>query len=179
MFMVLTDRRMTADEFLSLPLDERHTQLIDGDIVVTVARLRHQRIAFEIARLMTNWLVDHPRIGEALIGCNFRIDDYNVFVPDVWFVRHERVAAGDPLFIDGLPDLAVEVRSPSTWRYDIGRKKDLYVAGGLSELWLVDTAADEVLVYRGDEALELGPGDQLTTPHIAGLSIDLTQLFDR
>ncbi len=53
------------------------------------------------------------------------------------------------------------------------------LAGGLSELWLVDTAADVVLVFRGDEALELGPGELLSTPLIPDFSIDLTQLFDR
>ena len=47
-----------------------------------------------------------------------------------------------------VPDLAIEVRSASTWRYDIGAKKAAYERGGLPELWLVDTAADEVLVFR-------------------------------
>ena len=44
-----------------------------------------------------------------------------------------------------MPDIAVEVRSPSTWRYDIGAKKSGYERRGLPELWLVDTRADEVL----------------------------------
>ena len=47
-----------------------------------------------------------------------------------------------------MPDLAVEVRSPSTWRYDVGAKKDGYERHGLPELWLVDTEARSVLVYR-------------------------------
>jgi hypothetical protein len=42
--------------------------------------------------------------------------------------------------IESLPDLAVEVRSPSTWRYDVGKKKATYERGGLPELWPVDTA---------------------------------------
>jgi hypothetical protein len=31
--MVMTERRLTADEYLALPLEDRHTQLIDGEIV--------------------------------------------------------------------------------------------------------------------------------------------------
>ena len=46
------------------------------------------------------------------------------------------------------PDLAVEVRSPSTWRFDIGRKKENYERYGVGELWLVDTAADVVFAFR-------------------------------
>jgi len=41
-----------------------------------------------------------------------------------------------------------EVRSASTSRYDIGAKKAAHERAGLPELWLVDTAADEVLVFR-------------------------------
>ncbi|MEJ7797698.1 MAG: Uma2 family endonuclease [Solirubrobacteraceae bacterium] len=37
-----------------------------------------------------------------------------------------------------VPDIAVDVRSPSTWRYDTGAKKNAYEREGLRELWLVD-----------------------------------------
>ena len=83
--------------------------------------------------------------------------------------------------------MAVQVRSPSTWRYDIGTKKGTYERLGVAELWLVDTAADEILVYRRsspnvaefDVALELTTTDSLTTPLIPGFSLDVAALFDR
>jgi Uma2 family endonuclease len=46
------------------------------------------------------------------------------------------------------PLLCVEIRSPSTWRYDIGRKKSVYEAEGVAEVWLVDDVAEVVLVFR-------------------------------
>jgi Uma2 family endonuclease len=57
----------------------------------------------------------------------------------------------------------------------------------LPELWLVDTKADSVLMYRRSSAqaaafgeeLELGRGERLTTPLMPRLSIDLTELFER
>jgi Uma2 family endonuclease len=75
------------------------------------------------------------------------------------------------------------VRSPSTWRYDIGHKKSVYEAGGLPELWLVD--CDAVLVFRRSErpessfdvALELSRQDRLTSPQLPGFELDLGQLF--
>lgn len=185
--MVMTERRLTADEYLALPLEERHTQLIDGEIVVSDPRFRHQRILTELVRLLANWLVDHPGLGEAGVGCNWRLDDRNVFVPDVWFLREEHRPEGDPLAADGPPDLAVEVRSPTTWRYDVGRKKLAYERLGLAELWLVDTESNTVLVFRRstakaaefDVALEVAAGEQLTTPLLPGLVIDVAALFDR
>jgi Uma2 family endonuclease len=185
--MVMTDRRLTADEYLALPLEDRHTQLIDGEIVVTDARLRHQRIVLELARLLANWLLEHPGLGEAGIGCNWRLDDRNVFVPDVWFLREERLPSGETLAVDGPPDLAVEVRSPMTWHYDVGRKNLVYERTGLPELWLVDTESNTVLVFRRsvpdvaefDVALEVGAGEEVTTPLLLGLALDLAALFDR
>jgi Uma2 family endonuclease len=72
----------------------------------------------------------------------------------------------------------VEVRSPSTWQYDVGRKRELYLAGG-SEVWLVDTESSTVLVFRGEESFEVGAGEQLATPLLPGLAVDVAALFDR
>jgi Uma2 family endonuclease len=84
-----------------------------------------------------------------------------------------------------MPDLAVEVRSPSTWRYDVGAKKAGYERHGLPELWLVDTAAEAVLVFRRsdpaalafDVALELVAGERLASPLLPGLGVDVAELF--
>lgn len=174
--MAVTQRHMTADEFLALPPDNSKAQLIDGEIVVTDVRLRHNRIVLYLAHTFASWIDERPGAGEAGIGCNWRIDDRNVFIPDVWFMAASGLA--DRVWFDGPPDLVIEVRSASTWRFDIGRKRQGYLAGG-SEVWLVDTAADEVLVFRGNQSWELGRGETLTTPLIPVFEIDLTALFDR
>ena len=185
--MVMTQRRYTAEEYLALPPDERHTQLIDGEIVVTDPRLRHQRITGEMYRLLANWCLEEAGRGEAGIGCNYRLDDRNVFVPDIWWFSEARRPARDAGVVEGPPDLAGEVRSPSTWRYDIGKKKRSYEQAGLAELWLVDTEANTVLVFRRstpraavfDVDLEVGAGEALTTPLLPGVALDLADLFDR
>ena len=176
--MVVTARRMTADEFLALP-PEPNIQLIDGKIVVNDPTLRHQRIVAYLHGLMFLWAHARRGEGEPGLGFNYRIDDYNVFIPDVWFFSEEHRPVGNIPFLDGVPDLVVEVRSPSTWRYDTGRKKDGYRSRGVAELWLVDTKADRVLVFRDGEELVVGRGEQLTTPLMPGLAIDVTDLLDR
>lgn len=185
--MVMTSARLTADEYFALPPSEKRTQLINGEIVVTEASLRHQRIAGEVYFLLTAWLRNHPGHGEAGFPVDVHLDDYNVFAPDVWWVPEAARPARDAKRIAGPPALAVEVRSPSTWRYDLGTKKRVYAELGLVELWLVDTAADEVLVYRRsgpkaadfDIELEFSAGESLTTPLLPGFSLDVSELFDR
>jgi len=185
--MALTSTRLMADEYFALPPTEQRTQLINGEIVVTEASLRHQRIAGEIYFLLTTWLRANQGHGEAGTPVNVHLDDFNVFAPDVWWVPEDEKPARDATRITGPPALAVEVRSPSTWRYDVGVKKGTYERLGLLELWLVDTASDTVLVYRRSSAkaahfdveLELAVGESLTTPLLPGFSLDLAALFDR
>ena len=183
--MALTSTRLTAEEYFALPPTEKRTQLIDGEIVVTEASLRHQRITLELAHQLTLWLRENPGHGEAGIPVNVHLDDSNVFAPDVWWVPEASRPARDAKRIVGPPALAVEVRSPSTWRYDVGSKKSTYERLGLRELWLVDTEANSVLVYRRsgpkaggfDVALEFEAGEVLTTPLIPGFSLVLADLF--
>jgi Uma2 family endonuclease len=190
--MALTSTRLTADEYFALPptaspTDQHRTQLINGEIVVTEAALRHQRIAGEMFRLLANWLAANPGHGEAGLPVDVHLDDLNVYAPDVWWVPDDDKPEREAKRIVGPPALAVEVRSPSTWRYDVGVKKRIYERHGLTELWLVDTASDTVLVYRRsspkavefDVELELEAGEALTTPLLPGFSLDLAALFDR
>ncbi len=174
--MAVTHRRMTADEFLSTPPDNTKTQLIDGELVVADIRLRHNRIQIHLVLRIGGWIEQHPEVGTVGTGCNWRMDERNVFIPDVWFMADP--ALDDRIWFDGPPHLVAEVRSDSTWRFDVGRKRQAYLAGG-AEVWLVDTAADEVVVCRGDESFTLGRGDTLTTPLLPGFEIDVTALFDR
>jgi Uma2 family endonuclease len=113
------------------------------------------------------------------------MDEHNVFGPDISYLREERVPTEDVHHIDGPPDLAVEVRSPSTWRYNVGKKMRSYERLGLPELWLVDSPAATVLVDRRshpkvpdfDVELELTRGQALSSPLLPGFGLDLEAIF--
>jgi Uma2 family endonuclease len=52
------------------------------------------------------------------------------------------------------PILVAEIRSPTTWRRDVGPKRDLYVALGVPEYWIVDPDERAVTVVRFGHADE-------------------------
>ena len=115
------------------------------------------------------------------------MDATNVFKPDIsWYAKARAPDPRSPRPYP-LPNLAVEIRSPSTWTYDIGAKWGTYEREGLPELWLVDTESETVLVYRRsspevadfDVALELGAGEALASPLLPGFSLAVSELFDR
>lgn len=179
--------KMTADEFFALPDELPHPQLIDGALVVNSPAARHQRIILRLAYEFMRHAETHPGSGEAGIEIDTPIDERNVFKPDLWWVPEERRLADDVNRFPEVPSLVAEVRSPSTWRYDIGAKFRHYEAAGVLELWLVDSVEDTVLVHRRsapdvtnfDIRIELHVGDELTSPLVDGLAIDLRTLFAR
>lgn len=181
---VSSPARITAEQFFHLP-EQTHTELINGEIVVDAPSLRHQRIITWLIHEFMSHLDAHPG-GEVGIEIGVHLDDDNVFLPDVWFTTAERTLPKDAVRSTGPPDLVIEVRSPSTWRYDLGPKRTQWEAAGLPELWLVDTVAHTVIVLRRsrpdigfDVALEVGAGESLTSPLVPGLTLDVDALFDR
>ena len=79
-----------------------------------------------------------PDRGRAGFGGNWIFGPYTLLRPDVWWAAV--IPTGNRR--DTPPDLAVEVRSPSTWRYDLGKKREIYRDAGVAELWLVDPPAE-------------------------------------
>ena len=184
-----TAEPMTAEEYLARPYDprERGWELIGGALVDTHdPLLPHELVRMEILHALAPWSRAEPGRGLAIGSIDVLIGPRDVFGADVLWYRADRVPPRDARRPYAVPDLAVEVRSPSTWRYDIGAKKSAYERAGLPELWLVDTAADEVLVFRRtrpdaplfDVALELTREEKLTSPLLTGFELALDAVFD-
>ncbi|MEQ1912199.1 MAG: Uma2 family endonuclease [Vicinamibacterales bacterium] len=84
----------------------------------------------------------------------------------------------------GVPELVVEISSPSTRTRDETIKLRLYERAGVLEYWVADTDADVVRVYRreGDgfnAPLELSraSGSVLATPLLPDLRVTLDTVF--
>ena len=177
-------QRMTVAEYLELP-EQRWASLVDGEVVVNPPRPVHQRVVLDLAINLTLWSRAQPGRGEVTTEIAVELDEYNWFGPDVLWYREGRGPGRSEVAPQPLPDVAAEVRSPSTWRYDIGAKKARYELHGLPELWLVDTAADVVLVFRRsspqaptfDVSRELARGELLTSPLLPGFALALDELF--
>ena len=177
-------QRMTADEYLAQPYEGVRSQLVDGEVIVQGPTNLHQLVLKDVFRALDAWAAT-PGRGTVSWPLDIRLDERNVFGPDLMWYADGRAPGRRDDRPYPLPDLVVEARSPSTWRYDIGAKKSAYERAGLGELWLVDTAADEILVFRRasrrstsfDIALELGSGDELRSPLLPAFALDVAALF--
>ncbi len=180
-----TVTRMTREEYLQLEETTYPTSLVDGELIVSEALAWHQILVHRILFAVELWIRQGSGRGQAMGAIDTDLDEKNVYGPDLVWYRAERMLRNVHVRPQPLPDIAVEVRSPSTWCYDIGAKKTNYERYGLPELWLVDTAADEVLVFRRsapssptfDISLEMTRDDALTSPLLPGFALPLAELF--
>ena len=183
----MTATLLSADEYIATG-DERSrwTELINGEVLVNNPTIRHQEIVSHLHGELRAWIKSKPGRGRSPGQLDVRFDHENVLSPDVLWASEGRMPA-DGSHVDFVPELVVEVRSPSTWRYDTTTKFRIYERAGVAEVWLVDTAANSVLVYRRttpqalifDVALEVGVGQRLTSPLLEDFDLDITELFER
>ena len=177
---------MTVEEFHAISeADPRRMELIDGEIVVTEPRFAHAHLQATLIIAVGVWRKRAPGHASVTGPTEVRLTPHDAYGPDVVVCRSQPTL-DERGWLDELPLICVEIRSPSTWRYDIGRKKSVYEARGVPELWLVDGFTGVVLVFRRsapgvdyyDTALELDASDTLTSPLLPGFKLALSDLFE-
>ena len=110
----------------------------------------------------------------------FFLADDNVAEPDLLFVRADHLDRVELAYVNGPPDLVVEISSPSTRRIDIVRKRELYARFEIPEYWFVDLDAERVEIYRLDTGT-FGPPElvyppaTLSTPQLPGLRVSVDE----
>ncbi len=174
----------TWDDFVALEEDDLR-ELIDGELVeVEVPTKLHGYIVGILSYYLGAWAL--PRragIGVAS-GFKVRITDRRGVMPDLQFFRSTNPASrGDDIALaSGHPDLAIEVVSESSRRYDRMIKLAWYASIGVPEYWIVDPAERilQRLVLQGTRYLVaevLGDDDVFRPDAFEGLEIPLGSLW--
>ena len=125
MTAVPVQQRMTADEFLAIPEGEgpRGQELVGGEVVVNEPSALHSYVIENLMFALSAWTRSADGSGRVFVPLDVKLDELNVFAPDLpWYSTTHAPRPHDPPPYP-CPDLAIEVRSPSTWRYDVGAKK--------------------------------------------------------
>jgi len=127
------DRMLTVVDMEDMPDDEFRYELDDGMLIVSPApSLPHQIAVTQLAVILN---AACPRGLLVVTGPGVNINKFQHRVPDLVVIRTESVT---PMFLEEAPVLAVEIASPRTRLYDLGRKKDVYEAFGIPSYWIVD-----------------------------------------
>jgi Uma2 family endonuclease len=143
---------LTVEDMYSMPRDGRKYELIEGELVVSPAGMKHEEIGVELLLRLRAFLGQH-RLGKVFgSSAGFELASGNLLSPDVSFVRMERFPDGvvPDTFGRFAPDLAVEVLSPSDSMARVEQKVDLYLENGAQLVWVINPKAARATVYRAD-----------------------------
>jgi Uma2 family endonuclease len=138
-----------------LPDDGNKYEVVGGELFVTPSpSRRHQWIADELCDLLKPYVREHG-LGSALaVNTDVIRGDKDVVVPDIAVYPITREDPDGSWSQMPRPILVAEICSPTTWRRDVGAKRDFYVALGVPEYWIVDADARVVTVVRAGRADE-------------------------
>ena len=139
----------TYEDWCKLPDDGYRYEVITGVLYVSLPpSIRHQRISIALVGHLLDFLKAQP-LGEVLTApVGVRLPQHPVpLQPDIVFVRAERLGIVGEAYIEGAPDLLMEILSPSNWLYDRREKMQAYQEGGVAEYWIVDPRALTIDVY--------------------------------
>jgi Uma2 family endonuclease len=128
----------TWDDFIALPEDDPR-ELLDGRLVeMDVTTLLHEWVVATLVHRLTTWAM--ARQAGVVIASGFRVKirRNHGFMPDVQFFRRGGRPIANTGLDTGAPDLAIEVSSPKTARYDRVEKLRGYAEIGVPEYWIVD-----------------------------------------
>ena len=102
----------------------------------------------------------------------------DIVQPDLVVVLKDRTRMITPTKINGVPDLVVEILSPSTAATDTTLKKQLYERTGVAEYWIADPDNQRLECYRIiDGVYRLEPQTDPVTTLSGGLSIRLADIW--
>jgi Uma2 family endonuclease len=175
-------RLVTADELLRMPSEIR-CELVRGEVrTMTPNGGEHGDIAQLLAERIGSHVRAH-RLGKYYgpnVGFWIERGPDTVRAPDGAFVRAERFRGRgrNRGYIEGAPDLAIEILSPNDRRTRAVEKCRMWVAAGAATVVLIDPDRQAVTVFTADGESEVAADGSLTFGElIPGIAIALRDLF--
>ncbi|CUU03203.1 Endonuclease, Uma2 family (restriction endonuclease fold) [Armatimonadetes bacterium GBS] len=172
-------RRYTEEDLKRLPRDGYKYELVNGRIRQVPTGGRHGELGAGLTARLWNHVRRWAKVYDSSTG--FRMNSGNIRSPDVSVLRKERLEGGKSPedFINGAPDLAVEIVSPSERPAEIYAKLGEYFESGAQEVWLIFPERKQVHRYTPSLQVQvLNENEVLTTPLLPDFELSLRELFE-
>jgi Uma2 family endonuclease len=174
---------LTYADYAEIPNDGKRYELWEGEIQMTPApATRHQDAVGNLYALLRAHVRQH-QLGRVFVApVDVLLSDVSVVQPDVLFVARAHEAIILEPYVQGSPDLVVEVISPWNRRADLDVKRQLYGRYGVPNYWLLDPDAQEAhaLVLEHEayrEVVSASGSDTFSAPPFPDLIIPLAEVW--
>jgi Uma2 family endonuclease len=176
-----TLRPLIFGDLANFPDDGKRREIISGELLVSPAQVpTHQLVSMRLGLLIGGFVLTNE-LGFAFTApIDVRLTPNDIVEPDLVYVSTERSSTIVGRFVDGAPELVVEILSPSTRQTDLVRKRALYADSGILEYWIVDPVHKSVNILQLSGTLyrQVDPErGTLRSPVLVGLEFDSATLF--
>lgn len=176
---------VTFEQFCCDVLDWEKADLIGGAIhrAPPETRRENELLGFLVATI-NGFLEANDIAGRMLFSrFAFRLSDFDAAEPDIAYVRPDRLHFLGDEYMEGGPDIAVEIVSRDSVQRDYGEKRDLYEAAGVEEYWIVDPRQQRAQFLRlKNGRYEIAPLEEnriVKSSVIPGFWLDVNWLLAR
>ena len=135
--MGTTTTMVTVQEFRALPEPPgERIELIGGEVVSMGRGFgRHELVKANLIAILSAWIARNPSLI-LFSETTFELSDYDAPIPDVSLFSRRRLPADLSGWLQGGPDVAIEVVSSEKASL-LEKKLELYLAHGSKSVWVV------------------------------------------
>ena len=178
--MGATTTLVTVPEFLAMPEPEgERVELIGGEIVsMGLGHIPHEVVKKNLTKILVLWLAQNSP-AELFAETMYQVDEHDALTPDLSVLFPGRTGPGNKGWIQGPPEVAIEVVSSET-AARLEEKIELYLSYGGKSVWVVYPQQRVVRIYDAAGGAKKFEHDQpLTDPTVLpGFSIPTSAIFD-
>ena len=167
--------------------DNRRFELIDGELIEMVPPGgEHGELSLNLGSYIRAYVRKHM-LGRATVETGYHPPGsrQTLLSPDIAFVSHARAPVPFPKqYVPVMPDLAVEVLSPTDSLNKAREKAELYLNSGTTLVWIVlpESASVEAhsVTKHGEIKQEVfGPEDDLSGDNVLpGFTLEVRLIFE-
>ncbi|MDA1231423.1 MAG: Uma2 family endonuclease [Planctomycetota bacterium] len=183
--MSIIQALLTADDLQKIPRGQARHELVCGELTtMSPAGFEHGLITMELATSLQVFVKKRKlgRVFAAETGFLIERNPDTVRAPDIAFVTSQKFAstARKSGYWPGVPDLAVEVVSPTDLWSEVQSKALMWLEAGVRLVWIVDPRQKQVTVFESRENITALKSNQtLTAPALLpGFSLQVSEIFE-
>lgn len=184
-------KEYTYNDYLKIN-DNKRYEVINGSLIMVPApNTEHQNVS-KIIEMSLYSFVLKSKLGDVYDApIDVYFDEKNLVQPDIIFISTSNMNIIKKKGIFGIPDLLIEIISPSSRNRDLYTKKDLYQNFKVKEYWIVDPVnrsidilkLDDNGVYKVHSSSSLNDEEQedknVYSDIVTNFSINLNDIFNR
>lgn len=146
---VLPGVRMTEKEFEAWSDEDVRAEWIDGEVLLVAPdNIEHADSNGWLFSLIRFFVEEHGAGRVFIPNVQVRLPSQNRRrIPDLLFVSKSRLKIVKKTYVDGAPDLVMEIVSPDSEARDWREKYLEYQAAGVREYWIIDPLSRRIEAY--------------------------------